>query len=290
MGDELEGFDCGGAATDYEDVFVFGGLAVELRGVDYGAFELLLAGDVGGFGVAAGSDGGDYAVEAAVGWVVDNPAALIVLIYLFHLCIECCLLVEMVLLPHLGDLVDNLLAVGVAAAPVDGGEEAVHERVDLEARGVVDLGPDAAESFAGAGFEEVDVEAMADTVGCGRDAGQTCSDDCNLRSAQCSAGSGGIRREEEGDEVLDPLVDEVDGVVDEGADGGVDVFEVRVGVGVVAGRLCLLSSHRRRLFVGLSGLFPVMNHGWVVVRGRGRAEGKGGKENERINQASEADD
>lgn len=47
--------------------------------------------------------------------------------------------VEVVALPEVADLGEDLLAVGVAGFPLYGGVEAVHEGVDLEAGGGVDF-------------------------------------------------------------------------------------------------------------------------------------------------------
>ena len=50
---------------------------------------------------------------------------------------------------------------------MDRGLEAVHQTIDLQTRGGVDLGPDATEVFAAASFEYGNIEAMADAVrGC----------------------------------------------------------------------------------------------------------------------------
>ena len=47
--------------------------------------------------------------------------------------------VEVVALPEVADLGEDLLAVGVAGFPFYGGVEAVHKGVDLEAGGGVDF-------------------------------------------------------------------------------------------------------------------------------------------------------
>ena len=138
MDDELEGFDCGGAAADDEDFFALGGFAVEAGGVEDFALEGFLVGEMGDFGLAAGSDGGHDAVETAVGGVVDQPAALLVFVYGGDSGVEFGAVFEAVLLPQLGDLGDDLLAVWVAGAPLYGREEAVHDAVDLKAAGIVD--------------------------------------------------------------------------------------------------------------------------------------------------------
>ena len=79
--DEFEGFDCGGAAADYEYFLALGGFPVEFRGVVDFAFEGFLAGYMRHFGITAASDGGHDAVEAAVRRIVDDPAALLVFEY-----------------------------------------------------------------------------------------------------------------------------------------------------------------------------------------------------------------
>lgn len=90
-------------------------------------------------GLAAGANGGNQAVKGAQRRVVvDDPARLLVLLDALDLDAELGVLVQVVALPELLDLADDLLAVGIAALPLDGGVEAVHERVDLEARRVVD--------------------------------------------------------------------------------------------------------------------------------------------------------
>ena len=139
MDDELEGFDCGGAAADYEDFFAAGSFPVEFGGVVYFAFEGFLAGYVRHFGLAAAADGGYDAVEAAVGGVVDDPAALLVFVDGGDAGIEFGAGLQAVSFPELGDLGDDLVAVGVAGGPADGGVETVHYAVDLQTGCVVDL-------------------------------------------------------------------------------------------------------------------------------------------------------
>ena len=106
--------------------------------VDF-AFEGFLAGYVRHFGIAAASDGGHYAVEAAVRRVVDDPAALLVFEYGGDAGIEFGAVLQAVAFPQLGYLGDDLVAVRVAGGPVDGGVETVHYTVDLETGCVVDL-------------------------------------------------------------------------------------------------------------------------------------------------------
>lgn len=141
MDDEFEGFDCGGAAADYEDFFALGGFPVEFRGVVDFAFEGFSAGYMGHFGLATAADGGHDAVEAAVRWVVDDPAALLVFIDGGDAGVELGAVLQAVAFPELGYLGDDLMAVGVARGPVNGGMETVHYAVYLETGCVVDSAP-----------------------------------------------------------------------------------------------------------------------------------------------------
>ena len=106
--------------------------------MEYLAAEDFLIGEVGNFGLAAGSDRGQDAVETPVGGVVDQPAALLVFVYGGDPGVEFGAVLKAVLLPQVGDLGDDLLAVWVAGVPLQGWEEAVHDAVDLKAAGVVD--------------------------------------------------------------------------------------------------------------------------------------------------------
>ena len=106
--------------------------------VDF-AFEGFLAGYMRHFGLAAASNGGHDAVEAAVRGVVDDPAALLVLVHGGDAGVEFGAVLQAVAFPELGYLGDDLLAVGVAGGPVDGGVETIHYAVDLQTRCVVDL-------------------------------------------------------------------------------------------------------------------------------------------------------
>ena len=137
--DEFEGFDCGGAAADYEGFFASGGFTVEFGGVVDFAFEGFLAGYMGHFWFAATADGGHDSVEAAVRRVVDDPAALLVFIDGRDTGVEFGAVLQAVAFPELGDLGDDLVAVGVAGGPVDRGVKTVHYTVDLETGCVVDL-------------------------------------------------------------------------------------------------------------------------------------------------------
>ena len=106
--------------------------------VDF-AFEGFLAGYMRHFGITAASDGREDAIEAAVRGIIDDPAALLVFRDGSDAGVELGAVLQAVAFPELGDLGDDLLAVGVAGGPVDGGVETVHYAVDLETGCVVDL-------------------------------------------------------------------------------------------------------------------------------------------------------
>ena len=137
--DEFESFDGRGTTADYEYFFALGGFAIEFRGVIDFAFEGFLAGYMRHFGITAASDCGHDAVEAAVRRVVDDPAALLVLIDRGDAGVEFGAVLQAVAFPKLSYLGDDLLAVGVAGGPADGGVETIHYAVDLETGCVVDL-------------------------------------------------------------------------------------------------------------------------------------------------------
>ena len=103
------------------------------------AFEGFLAGYMRHFGVAAAADGGHDAVEATVGRIVDDPAALLIFEYGGDAGVQFGAVLQAVAFPQLDYLGDDLVAVGVAGGPVDGGVEPVHYTVDLETGCVVDL-------------------------------------------------------------------------------------------------------------------------------------------------------
>ena len=139
MDDEFEGFDCGSAAADYKDFFAASGFTVEFRGVVDFAFEGFLAGYMRHFGIAAASDGSHDAVEAAVRWVIDDPATLLVFVDGGDAGVEFGAFLQAVAFPELGYLGDDLVAVGVAGGPADGGVEPVHYTMDLQTGCVVDF-------------------------------------------------------------------------------------------------------------------------------------------------------
>ncbi len=85
----------------------------------YLAFETLLSSYMRHFGISAGSDCCDYALETSIGGVVDDPSSFGVLIYFLDFGVECGFGFEGVAFPELGDLGDYLLPVGVPSAPAD---------------------------------------------------------------------------------------------------------------------------------------------------------------------------
>lgn len=108
------------------------------RVIDF-PLELFHAWDVRHLGITTGSNGCNQAVIVPEGRiVVDKPTALIILLDTIDFDAEFCLFFKVVFFPDLLDLADNLLAVGIAALPFDGGMESVHEGVNLEARCVID--------------------------------------------------------------------------------------------------------------------------------------------------------
>lgn len=72
--------------------------------------------------------------------------------------------------------------------------------------------PDPAQLLLGPGFENRHVEAVADTVGGGRDARDAGAHNGNLGPGQLSIGPGRAGRQRVVDEPLDDLVDEEEGV------------------------------------------------------------------------------
>lgn len=75
--------------------------------------------------------------EAAIGWIIDDPASLPVLYNRRDTRIELRAFLQTVALPQLRDLGNNLLAVRVSLTPFDRWVEAVHNGVYLESRGIV---------------------------------------------------------------------------------------------------------------------------------------------------------
>ena len=75
----LQRLDCTSSTTDDENSLPFGVLAVKLGGVENLSLEFLLVWQVRHFWVATGSHSCNDAIKPAVAWVVDNPAALVIL-------------------------------------------------------------------------------------------------------------------------------------------------------------------------------------------------------------------
>lgn len=80
---------------------------------------------------------GDETVKSAVGWIVEYPAPIVILVHLVDLGIELCFALEAVLFPQLSNLTKNLLPVWIPTVPLDTWMKPVHDGVDLEARSVV---------------------------------------------------------------------------------------------------------------------------------------------------------
>lgn len=72
-----------------------------------------------------------------MGRVIDDPASIFVLIRLVDFEIESSLLLEVVSLPQLSDLLDDLLAVWISALPFDRRVESVHDGVNLQRGSVI---------------------------------------------------------------------------------------------------------------------------------------------------------
>lgn len=189
--------------------------AIQLTGVVDVAPELVLALDCSILGLATSANGGNHAIKATVALIVDNPTVLGILVDLFDPRVELSLLLEPVRLPQLLDRLHYLFPVGIALAPLDGGEEAVHDGMDLQSRRVVHFGPDASHGIFPAGFEQRDIEAMTDTVCCRRDSSQAGADDGDTGTAELRGRGWRGGREYEGEEALKQSVEEVDGVVEQ---------------------------------------------------------------------------
>lgn len=65
------------------------------------ALELLHARKLGHLGLTAGTYSGDDAFEMAIGGVVDDPSALLILVDLFHGCVELGACLKSIFLPKL---------------------------------------------------------------------------------------------------------------------------------------------------------------------------------------------
>jgi hypothetical protein len=69
-------------------------------------------------GIAAGANSSNETVKSPVGGVIDYPTTFLILVHLFCLEIEDCLLIQVVSLPQLPHLAQDLLAVGVTSFPL----------------------------------------------------------------------------------------------------------------------------------------------------------------------------
>ena len=79
------------------------------------SFEVFLAFNVRLLGIAASADTRKYAIEPSMRFVVDDPAVLLVFVYLFDFGSEDCLFLKSVRSPESCDLSDNLLPVWISA-------------------------------------------------------------------------------------------------------------------------------------------------------------------------------
>ena len=104
----------------------------------YRSLEILHAGHMRYLRLAASSNRSNYALKSSIGGVIDDPSAVFVFKYPVDLGVELRLCVQAIALPELPDLADDLLAVWISTLPLHRRVESKHERVDLEARGVVD--------------------------------------------------------------------------------------------------------------------------------------------------------
>lgn len=70
-------------------------------------------------GITTSADGGNDALEVTIGGVVDDPAALSVLVDLLDPRLELGALIQPVRLPDMPHLAEDLLPVGVSAIPAN---------------------------------------------------------------------------------------------------------------------------------------------------------------------------
>jgi len=75
----LHRLDCASSTADDKDSLPFGVLAVKFGRVEDLSVEFLLAWQARYFRVTTGSHSCNDTIKLAVAWVVDNPAALIIL-------------------------------------------------------------------------------------------------------------------------------------------------------------------------------------------------------------------
>ncbi|KAK5633474.1 hypothetical protein RRF57_009188 [Xylaria bambusicola] len=74
---------------------------------------------MGHLGVSAGTDCGNDAIETAIGGVVDDPAAMVVLVYLLDPLFKFGPRIKTVLLPYHLYLAKDLLTVGIPSIPLN---------------------------------------------------------------------------------------------------------------------------------------------------------------------------
>jgi hypothetical protein len=98
-GDKFQGFDGGGAATDNGDLLPFCTLTVQFGAVPYLSFEIILSWEGWHLWVATCPNCGNYAVEASVAGVVNDPTALRIFVDFIYACVEFCFGVEAVAFP-----------------------------------------------------------------------------------------------------------------------------------------------------------------------------------------------
>lgn len=91
----------------------------------------------------------------------------------------------------------------------------------LQTGGIVDFCPDSAKAFAISSFKDLDVESMTDAVGGRGHSGQAGTDDCDFGTTETRAWRWRCRREDVVEEVLEELVEEDEGAIEELADVGV---------------------------------------------------------------------
>lgn len=204
------------------------------------------------FGIAASTHASNDTLKSAVGWIVDDPATLSIFVDLLDFRFELRLLVQTVGTPDLGDLLYDLLTIGVPALPLNAWVESIpwaseqlcqhevindlHDGVYLKARGVVDFGPDTSQSLTAASFEDGNIEAMADAMRGRRHTGQAGANDSDSRATKIRMWRRWCRGEHPAEDVLKQVVEEVEGSIEPGAEPLDNEVEEgpSVGVGHVA--------------------------------------------------------
>lgn len=185
---ELCRFDARRAAPDNHDFFALELSVIELTRVDDLSGKVVLAFNVDHLGCAAGSEGAHDGIKDALFAVVDDPATMPALARVgrrvgvaldFRDAVpEPGPFLQLVLVPHALDLLDDLVALREPVLPGDARVEAVQDRVELQLRRRVFARPDAADAFFS--LEEGDFEAVVDKVGGAGDTGQARADDGNV--------------------------------------------------------------------------------------------------------------